>query len=197
MNYCDVRYSNAPAFQAQLRVKGLKLDAEKLAQVNEIVMNKSQHYADDVLELSEFSVQRDDGSFFKSTNFEMNGIDVGVAVSKDFKDFFENNSVNDVAKALLRVFKKGKANEIFENRIGSITKNIRSAMVGKLESAEKFNAAFERDNYSEARVQRNLLTSYRNRINTLKEQRKNLENLHEEISEKITDTPISSIVYWD
>lgn len=194
---CDVNYSYSPAFQAQLKVKGLDLDAKKLQQVCEIVENKSQHYAGDVVDLSEMAVQRDDGSFFSSTNFALNGKDVGVAVTKDFKEFFENNPVNDVAKTLLRVFKKGKANEIFENHMRFIKRNIKSAMCGELQSVTKFKATATRKDFQKAQIQENLLLSYRSRINNLREQRKNLENLHDEISEKIIDTPISSIMYWD
>lgn len=197
MDCRDVRYSNSPAFQAQLKVKNLKLDAEKLAQVNEIVEKKSQHYAKDVLELSGLRVSRDDGTVFHSTNFSLNSEDIGVAVTKQFKEFFDNNSAKDVAKGLLRVFKKGKANEIYENRLRFIKKNIRSAMSGELLSADKFKAAIKRKDFPQAQIQEILSLSFKNRVKSLESQRKNIENLHEEISDKITNHPISSIIYWD
>lgn len=197
MDCRDVNYSYSPAFQAQLRVNGLKLNANKLEQVSEIFENKSQHYLEDVLDLSEMTVRRDNGSVFSSTNFSLNGEDVGIAVTKDFREFFDNNSAKDVAKALLRVFKKGKANEIYENRLRFIKKNIRSAMLGEMQSSEKYNLAVAQNDFSNAKIQENLSLNHKNRVKALEEQRKNLKKLHGEISEKITDTPISGIIYWD
>lgn len=197
MDCRDIRYSNAPAFQARLKVKGLKLDAEKLAQVNEIFSNKSQHYAKDVVELTGFSVRRNNGKIFHSTNFTLNGEDVGVAETKDFKEFFDNNSANDIAKAFLRVLKKGKANEIFENHMRFIKRNIKSAMCGELKCTEKLNAAKERKDFPKAEIQKVLIENFKNRITALTGQKENIKSVHNKISEKITDTPISSIMYWD
>ena len=197
MDCRDVNYSYSPAFQAKLKVNDLNLNAKKLKQVCEIVENKSQQYSDDVLDLSEMIVRRDDGSVFSSTNFSLNGQDVGVAVTKDFMEFFDNNSAIDVSKALLRVFKKGKANEVFQNRIHCIKENIKSAISGELLSADKYKAAIKRKDFLQAQIQEILSLSFKNRVKSLEGQRKNIENLHEEISDKITNTPISSIMYWD
>jgi type VI protein secretion system component Hcp len=70
-------------------------------------------------------------------------------------------------------------------------------MSGELKCTEKINAAKERKDFPKVQIQEVLIKSFKNRITALKEQRENIKSVHNKISNKITDTPISSIMYWD
>jgi len=197
MNYYSV--SNSPSFQANLKIKDLKFnDVEKLTKVKEIFANKSKHYADDILEIRNVSYRNDADEILKTADFTLNnGDSIGSALTKDLKTYFENNSASDIAKSLLRVFKKGKAVEVFGNQIEQISRNIKRTTASQVLNFNKAVLALERGDNRFARIYNFMETQNKNRVNTLMQTRRLTQERFDNISEKIANDPISDIVIWE
>ena len=196
MNTIDTSYS--PSFQANLRIKGLKFkDTKKLEAVKKLFEEKTQHYGTDIFTLKGYRFQGDKGQFLHATDYVLNGENISFSLTHSLKDFFENNSAKDIAKSLVRVFKKGKANEVFNKKLNAINKNIQRTYAGNLLNEEKSHMAAKRGNINLANIYRTLSLSNERRSNTLLAQRKALQAEYDRVSQKITDNPISKIVEWD
>ena len=197
MNYYSV--SNSPSFQANLKIKDLKFhDVEKLTKVKEIFANKSKHYADDILEIRNVSYRNDADEILKAADFTLNnGDSICFALTKDLKTYFENNSASDIAQSLLRVFKKGKAVEVFGNQIEQISRNIKRTTASQVLNFNKAVLALERGDKRFARIYNFMETQNKNRVNTLMQTRRLTQERFDNISEKIANDPISDIVIWE
>ena len=192
------KISYSPSFQANLRIKGLNFkDKKKLEAVKDIFAKKTQHYASDTFTLKGVKYQNDKGQFYHSIDFVCNGNGTCFALTGTFKKFFENNSAEDVAKSLVRVFKKGKADDVFSKKFNIINKNLQRTYAGSLLNEEKASLASLRGHEALANRYRFLSESNEKRSNTLLAQRESLKEYFDTIIEKIKDNPISNVVYWD
>ena len=193
----DTTQTKQPAFQANIKLKGFKFnDAEKFKAVQEIFSKKTQHYTDDVLEISSRAVEGDNGRVFYSADYAVNGQDLAsTTYVSDLKDLFNNSSANDFAKTLSKIFKVGKVEELQLSKLITINKNLRSAWANReLNSFKLVNAKPE-----SARVFRfqKLMDNNAKRIEVLEAQKAAIKEKYSEISNKIKGSSDLDIVsFW-
>ena len=183
--------SNCPSFQANLKVSGLNLgSAKKLKEVERLFAEKTRHYADDVLEISHLKNQNDLGRFFHTAEFDLNGKNVASKILGGLKDFCKENSPEDVAKGLVRIFKYGKAKGKFALQHDEKVKNLRRVLALDLHNTKKSIIKEKDGNSMWAKRFHAIAEGNKARAAALKGEIEKIDNKKNEVFEKITDHPI-------
>ena len=153
-----INNNNQPAFQAKLKISGIKLpEADK---INKQFEASTQHYKNGVLEVVADVIDRGDGTSFKNASFVSDGYEAGyMATFKEFKKFCKENTPEQIAKSLARIFKAGKFTEKINTQILQVNRNIKSA-TGMLYKAK---------NGRPNKVNSSLIENAQGRIKTLQE----------------------------
>lgn len=182
----------APAFQARLDIQGVKLGgAKKIKKVQQLFAQKTQHYSNDVFELTGMRRQIDDnGEFYHTVDIYTNGKYDTSYFTGEMKKYFAENSVDDIVKSFVRLFKKSKADEVFRNRLSKIDRNILHA--NKTQKANTINAALaeQRGNKLYAERYSTIAKNNEERINVLEVEREKVNDTYKSVIDKITDDPI-------
>ena len=153
-----INNNNQPAFQAKLNIQGMRLpEADK---INKQFESITQHYKNGVLNVIDDVIERGDGTSFKNASFISDGYEAGyMATFKEFKKFCKENTPEQIAKSLARIFKAGKFTEKINNQIQQVNRNIKSA-TGMLYKAQ---------NGHTNKVNTSLIENAQGRIKTLQE----------------------------
>lgn len=115
-----------PAFTANLVVRGIKLNSQKFEAVQKRFSQLTEHYKADTLTISPKMINGtkadgDAGHNFHIADFTTeNSNPASILYLKDFKNWFENGSVEGISKALARIFKSGKFSEIQDAKIAKM-----------------------------------------------------------------------------
>ena len=188
----------SPSFQANLVVEGLKFkDQKKLQAVKQLFAQKTQHYADDTFLLKGVRYNaHDSGHFRHRVAYQLNeNYEEFSSHLHEFREFFENNSAEDIARGLVRIFKHDKAKHIYSKRISRISRNLKRTYAG---NARNLNLAEEAEYCGDklfAQRYRYLAESSEKRSQALLAQRKAMQSEQKQVLEKVTDHPIFDIVY--
>lgn len=174
-----------PAFQAKLNFGEVKIPNSKA--ICEKFEDLTRHYKNDTLDITSSVIERDDGTSFKNTNFEVNGREVGfVPTLKGFKKFCKEHTPDEVAKSLSKVFKFGKHDEVSLKKIAELYKNLRSVNF----------AIFKAQSMPGTKMSEFLLNSSSARLSTLEKQAEAERKSYADITNKIFgDDPINRIFY--
>ena len=113
------------SFQAKLNFRNI--DIPKKGEICKEFSDITKRYKNDVLDVSAEIVPRGDGTFFRNTEFNYNGENIGYLPNlSEFKEFCKDRSPKEIAKSLVRVLKLGKLYEKTENKFSNIRKNMTS-----------------------------------------------------------------------
>lgn len=183
--------SDGPSFQANLKINGLNLgSAKKMKEVERLFVQKTQHYADDVLEITHLRQHNDYGAFFHTAEFNVNGKNVASKILGSLKDFCNNNSAEDVAKGLVRVFKYGKARGKFAAQRSEKAESLRRVLISDLNNSHKALIKRERGDNLWAQRYQILADTNRAKANSLRGEIEKIDNKKSEVLNTITDHPI-------
>lgn len=194
----DTTQTKQPAFQANVKLKGFKFnDTEKFKAVQEIFSKKTQHYSDDVLEISTRAVEGDNGRIFYSADYAVNGQDVAsTTYVSDLKDLFNNSSAKDFAKTLSKIFKVGKLEDLQLSKLMTINKNLRSAWANR--ELNSFKLANAKPESANALHFKKLMDNNAKRVDALEAQKAAVKEKYSEITDKIKESSdLDVISFWD
>lgn len=174
-----------PAFQAKLNFGEVKIPNSKA--ICEKFEDLTKHYKNDTLDITSSIIERDDGTSFKNTNFEVNGRDIGfVPTLREFKRFCRKHTPDEVAKSLSKVFKFGKHDEVATKKIAELYKNLRSVNVALTRAMSMPGT----------KTSEFLISSSSARLSTLEKQAETESKRYADITDKIFgDDPINKIFY--
>lgn len=187
----NTNYNTAnPAFTANLVVKGMKLDPEKLSAVGKNLAEHTKHYKNDNLIMKKEFIDGSTDESFYMIDFNNGKTSAGfVSEIDDFEKWFAQTPADDIAKAFARVFKYAKLKEIKLNVLHNIRKNYTDTMaVGELNKAKFEN--------TKNPVYKILATNSDNRAKELDTTFKKSSQYYQSLSDKVTDSPINNFVNW-
>lgn len=183
--------SNTPSFQANLKFDGVRLTTpKKMQEIADLFAAKTQHYTNDVLDITRHTVHNDEGHFHHMAMFDVNGEHAGCAVLGSLKNYFRENSSEDIVNSLVRVFKNAKANETFGERLFNIRKNLihaHNSMRTNLAKSEMAEA--KADNILASRT-RKLAELNAQRVETLEVEEAVLAAKAKAVKAQIKDHPV-------
>lgn len=190
----ETNYKNTstPAFTANLTTKGIKLGKKKLNAVQAKFAQLTQHYKNDTFTLERNVVRRDNGQIFHSVDYNMDDLTVGWCSNLgEFKNWFNETPVDEIAKTLSRIFKAGKFKEIRTSKESSLIKNRMSAY----SNSELNKIKAERNNND--KIYQSLADSQAKRAAKLSEELKTYKEKADKIENKIKDFQSNVEIYWE
>jgi len=178
-----------PAFTAKMVVNGMKFDPEKLNAVGKKLSEYTQHYKNDTLRISKELVKSEDTSFY-TLDFGNNKTSAGFIVEiAQFKKWFDESSVDDIAKSFARVFKYAKLKEIKRNNMGDLRRLFKRA----LDNEELNRTKYE---LTKNPVFKTLAVNSERKAKNLDLEIKRSSAYYQSLNEKITDNPINKLFNW-
>ena len=182
-----VNNQQQPAFTAKLNIQNIRMNKTKLAEISNHFESMTQHYTDDVLDITSDVIKREDGSTFKNANFALNGKDIGfMSTIKDFHSFCRTHTPKEIAKSFTRVLKQGKLNEKTDKKLTKINTKLKNINL----------AFFHANRRPNTQVTSKMEAIQSERLNSLKQQKIDIVNKHNANSQKIWQND-SLEIYFD
>ncbi len=184
-----------PAFTANFVSNGIKLNPKKLEAVQEKFSKLTQQYKNDTLTVSPKVIlgTKEDGDAGRS--FHIADFMVGdenpasIIYLRDFKEWFNIGSVDEIAKSLTRIFKSGKFNSKQQPKV--------SGMKKELEHVQKSAASnLKKAEVTQKPIYQVLADKNNARAESLKKEIRSTEDYNSEIIDRIQDYPIDAPIQW-
>lgn len=182
-----VNNQQQPAFTAKLNIQNIRMNKTKLAEIRNHFESMTQHYTDDVLDITGNFIKREKMSPLKNANFALNGKDIGFMSSiSDFHSFCRTHTPKEIAKSFTRVLKQGKLNEKTDQKLAKINAKLKGMNL----------AFFHANRRPNTQLTTRMEAIQSERLNSLKQQKIDIVNKHNANSQKIWQND-SLEIYFD